>query len=172
MRTMFERSFSTSFGAQPIHGFRPFSLGQVKLLGQDYGPFQEEPWTPPEDFATTYTYPETPASPWTTPPTPQYTAQGPQQQFPTPPLPTERPAGTSDTDWAKILAEGFKAVGTGYGVYSQASIAKMKAQAEILRAKNPTAAKILPSTMDTTTKVLLVLGGIAVVGVGLVFALK
>lgn len=169
MRTMFERSFATSFGAKPIHGFRPLGpgLGQVKLLGQDYGPWQEEPWTPPEDFQTTYT---APASPWTAPPDFQYTAQGPQEQFPT--LPTERPANTSDTDWAKILAEGFKAAGTGYGVYSQASIAKMKAQADLLRAKNPAAASILPSSMSTTTTILLVLGGISLLGVGLVAALR
>lgn len=168
MRTIFERSFATGFGAKPIHGFQPFNLGQIKL-GQDYGPWQEdEPWTPPEDFQTTYTYPETPASPWTAPQ--QFTAQGPQEQFPT--LPTERPANTSDADWAKALAEGFKAVGTGYGAYSQSSIAKMKAQAEILRSKNPGAASILPGSMGTTTTILLVLGGIAVVGIGLVAALK
>lgn len=166
MRTMFERSFSSGFGTQPIHGFRPMQgLGPVKVLGR-LGQFSFDPNEVPSGGDTT-----TPASPYSFDPNQAPTS--PTQSAPVPPAPTTRPPGTSDTDWAKILAEGFKAAGSGYGVYSQAEIAKMKAEADILKAKNPAAASILPGTgLSQTTTILVVLGGIAVVGIGLMVALK
>lgn len=86
-------------------------------------------------------------------------------------IPMTRPAGTSDTDWAKILAEGLKAASQGYGAYTQGQIAKMKAEADLLKTRNPSVASLLPSDSKTTT-IALVVGGIAVLGLIAVVALK
>jgi len=91
------------------------------------------------------------------------------QEAPKAPDPV-KPSGTSDTDWAKILSEGIKGAATGYGAYTQAQIAKMKAEYDILRSRNPA---IPPLQQDSkTTTIALVVGGIAVIGLIAVVALK
>lgn len=167
MRTIFERSFASKFGAAPIHGFRPAgsALGQVRLAQSEFS-FDPEQIPAGQDYST-------PASPFSF--SPDYTPLSPTYPAPSQaaPLPTTRPPGTSDTDWAKILAEGFKAAASGYGIYSQAEVAKMKAEADLLRSKNPSAASILPGgALGTGTTIALVLGGIGLLGTILVVALK
>lgn len=176
MRTMFERSFASGFGSSPMQGFRPMGPMKVKVMGRALGQdseFSFDPEVAPSSSSSSSPY----SSPFSF--SPDYTPLAPTYEpstFPSPAqsqsLPTERPPGTSDTDWAKILAEGFKAAASGYGVYSQAEIAKMKAQADLLRSKNPGAASILPGGMSATTTTLLVLGGVGLLGTLLVFALK
>lgn len=170
MRTIFERSFASGFGARPIHGFRPFrSLGQ----------FSFDPNEVPSGGETTQTSPfsfDPNQAPISTDQGQTYSPPAPVPYVPTPgvapKVPAQQPPGMSDTDWAKLLAQGITAAGTGYGVYSKAEVDKMNAQAAALKARNPGIASILPSGMDTTTVILVVLGGVAVIGIGLMLALK
>ncbi len=150
MKNFFQMSFQNGFRGDVARGFRPL------LLGQDDVP-AEEPWTPPEDFQTSYS------------PGPSYTPAIQTQYTPPAQVPTTRPANTSDTDWAKLLAEGLKDAASGYGTYTQAQIQKMKAEADILKSKNPSVSSFLPSDSKTAT-IAMVVGGVAVLGLILVVA--
>lgn len=155
MRSFFQMSFHNGFRTDTARGFRPASgtavLGQTddEILNEELN--QETPWSPGEGFQGSY-YPSTTTTPATA-------------------APIKRPPGTTDTDWAKILAEGLKAASQGYGIYTQAQIAQMKAEADLLKAKNPSVASLLPGDSKTTT-IALVVGGIAVLGLLLVATIK
>jgi hypothetical protein len=170
MRTMFDRSFASGFGASPIHGFRP--MGPVKVMGQfSFDPNQAPPDTTDTTSPPTYSFDpnQVPADQGYTPPATYTPAPAP---VPAPRIPAAQPPGMSDTDWAKLLAQGITAAGQGYGIYTKAEVDKMNAQAAALKAKNPSVASILPSALSPTVTILLVLGGVAVIGLGLVVALK
>jgi hypothetical protein len=142
MKSFFQLSFQNGFRSDTQRGF--VALGQDDVVSA-------EEWVPP-----TFNQDQPPM----TAPTIQ-----PVQ------APTTRPPNTSDTDWAKILAEGLKDAASGYGTYTQGQIAKMKAEADILKQKNPAVASLLPSDSKTAT-IALVVGGVAVLGLILVVAVK
>ncbi len=158
MKSFFSMGFQNGFRGDFARGFRPATavLGQDdEILNEEIQAAQaEQPWTPPSDFEAGY------IPPVTTPPKPVV-----------PVVPTTRPPGTTDTDWAKLLADGLKAAASGYGSYTTEQIAKMKAEAEILKQKNPSVASLLPSTTNAVT-IALVVGGVALLGLILVVAVK
>jgi len=81
--------------------------------------------------------------------------------LPRPPvIPTNQPPGMSDTDYAKLLVEGLK---LGVGYYTQEQLAKMKAEADRLKAKSPAAAAILSGGTSAGTYILIGAGAISLV---------
>jgi hypothetical protein len=91
-----------------------------------------------------------------------------------PKVPDKQPAGTSDTDWAKLLSQGLKAAGEGYGSYTKEEIARMNTQAAQLKARNPSVASLLSPTATATPSITpYVLVGAGALGlIALIFALK
>lgn len=85
---------------------------------------------------------------------------------PEPKIPAQQPAGTSDTDWAKLLAAGLKAAAQGYGAYTQEEISRMNTQAARLKDKNPSVAPFLnPDASSSTTPYLIVgVGALGLLG--------
>lgn len=81
--------------------------------------------------------------------------------LPKPPvIPTKQPPGMSDTDYAKLLVEGLK---LGVGYYTQEQLAKMKAEADRLKAKSPAAAAILSGGTSVGTYLLIGAGAVSLV---------
>lgn len=78
-----------------------------------------------------------------------------------PVIPAKQPPGMSDTDYAKLLAEGLK---LGLSYYTQEQVARMKAEADKLKAKNPATASILSGGTSTGTYILIGLGAVGLVG--------
>jgi hypothetical protein len=90
----------------------------------------------------------------------------------TPSTPSTPSGGGSSTDWGKLVAQGITAAGQGYGTYSKEQIAKIQAEAQA-KGKLPTPAPMIaPSTGGVSSNTVLIIGGIAVVGLIAAVALR
>jgi hypothetical protein len=171
MRTMFERSFTNGFGRSMPMGFRP-AMGQDIVTSYDQ--LDQSGGAGAPGAITSYDQAPPPSDQTTAPtPTPYVPPASPLSPAVAPKIPAQQPAGMSDTDWAKLLAQGITAAGAGYGAYTKAEIDKMNAQAAVLKARNPGAASIIPSTgLSTGATIALAVGGLAVVGLVIAVAMK
>lgn len=157
--------------------FRPLPLQIGSQLGQEIiTSYDQTPYDPPTYTYSdpTYTYPDE-----TTYTQPSWYPSGPDltptRQEPinpiAPQIPTTRPAGTSDVEWAKVLSNTLTAISKGYGSYSDTEIAKIKMEAEALRARNPAAAQA-GGLGGISPTALFIGGAVLVTGVIALLALK
>jgi hypothetical protein len=101
------------------------------------------------------------------PSVPTYPTQTPIQ------TPT-KPAGTSDSDWAKLIATGLTSVAAGYGAYEKEKVAEINAQAAKAAASS-SASRFAPGGVGVggvSANTMFLVGGIAVVGIIAAIALK
>lgn len=96
----------------------------------------------------------------------------PSAPTPTPaPTPT-KPAGTSDSDWAKVIAAGITAAAAGYGAYTKEQIAALNAQTAKAAAAKSAFAPGGAGVGGVSANTLYLVGGLAVVGIIAAIALK
>jgi hypothetical protein len=91
--------------------------------------------------------------------------------IPTTPTPPPKPAGTSDNDWAKIIAAGLTAGAAGYGAYTKEQIAAINADAAKAAAAKSGGVPA-PAGVGVSANTIFLVGGVAVVGIIAAIALK
>lgn len=152
MKSLFEMGFRNSF---------------APMMGQDEAnPWGEGSGGPPVTYDQL-----TPSSPSDS----TWGAGGPPvtslpSQTPGTAVPPTKPPGTSDSDWAKIIAQGITAGGAGYGAYSKEQVAKITAQTQ-KNAPKPSGAPVMAPSGSSSNTIFLV-GGLAVVGLIAAVALR
>jgi hypothetical protein len=98
--------------------------------------------------------------------------QTPIPTIPTTPTPPPKPAGTSDNDWAKIIAAGLTAGAAGYGAYTKEQIAAINADAAAKAAAAKSGGVPAPAGVGVSANTIFLVGGVAVVGIIAAIALR
>lgn len=161
--------------------FRPLPLASRRLGQEGIDPLTPADYDPYADSSIPGLYTSIDQMPTVTEATPNLFASLEQDTRPTESvpgivtkLPDEQPAGTSDSAWAKLLAQGLKSAGEGYGAYTKAEIAKMNAQAIELKAKNPAAGALIPNSLlsSSSNTPYIVMGALVVGLLGVLYAVS